>query len=518
MAVTYYVDFIDGSNSNNGTTTSTPFKDFDAFDALSWTSGDEIKCRGISGTSISENLAWVYGSSTITTVGDLTSELSAGDYITKTNDLKQVYEILSINATTITFKFWNAANKYAFDTETVSSTKLEPFIVSLLGEIQMNKNGFSTGDRTLITGGWNVDYTTQDEYTVWDATGKEPFGNSLNYYDINKFIILNHDGIDMDNCDFTDFMVGHNTLKGFEAALSCNFTNIYIIGCDHSGFNNCDVCVYNDIFITDTDVYAMTNCGDCIISGMTIDYCFNRAIAGPLDSFYYDIDIKNITIGFSAGSGNYGENINFTNVTNDLFTDVSGVFYNITNDTANSDFNLNNNLKIYNYSGQNIDIDGCYNFEIYSSDVITINANSPDNVTISIQDFEIKYNKAINIETTNTDVYTGTTAVKIYGDNTKDGFLTQIDLLSLPVTSGVSNTISFYTKHLDSNFTGELKWRIRDNSATPTSWNDITLVEAWTERTDTITPVSDYITIELYAAPTYNGDWALNADKFTVST
>jgi len=527
MAVIYYVDFVSGDNANDGLTTSTPKKDFGGFSAISWTSGDEVKVLGIAMTALSEDLAWVKGSNTITTITDLTSEISVGDYITKTGDPLKIYEVSSITSSLITlFTYWGG-DRYAYDTETVGSSKLNTYVSTASAEMLMNKNGFSTSDRTKITGGWDATYTSQDKYSYLDGNALGiPIGD-YDYYHINKIVFLNFYAIKFDNCNLDDSFVGHghNGKHMFSDTVGNTITNCSFIGSDyHWGYNinSCTVTNCNIASLKTSMLYVAVN---NVWSGVTIDYLFGHGMDncnGPNSFYYCDFNVINYDI-FKGCKSLYCENMSVTACPL-LVWEVTGFkAYNL---TLNSSMYFKNSSDIYinGLSGTPLSsIQNNAGVEIYYDDTLTSlptpTFNSPaQSAYYESQSSVVKYTSGGNVTTDASNPYSGVTNIRIFGGSVNNNGSSIGGLVKLPITPGVDNDISFYLNS-DGNFTGNFAVNFI-NIGLGSAFETLTVPVSYTQQTISIAAddaVFDYVTIQFKVEPTTASNWNIYLDNFTVS-
>jgi hypothetical protein len=212
---TFYLDFYNGNNANNGTTPSTPKLTLSAAGALTSAATDEIRVRGVDSlfTAVG-NATWTDESNSVIMTGDTTGSISVGDYICKTivasgNTVPQLHRVSAIsyaagtNLTTITLT--NTTNCYYYGTtETVSTSKID-LTQTMALQAALTKNSPITGtanswDRigVMISGGWNSGYTSQNSFTlVYNTANASSFcvlNNSTTarlYWEFSRMIVFN---------------------------------------------------------------------------------------------------------------------------------------------------------------------------------------------------------------------------------------------------------------------------------------------------------------------------------------
>lgn len=179
MAINY-CDFLLGDDTTGDGTSGNPYKTITKA-STGLGASDEVRCaKSVDPTLLSEVLTFTFGSLTISTAGDLTGELSVGDFIGKGTD-EYWYEIDSINTTTITLKY-----KYAGTSETVSGYKLNltdtgsaVAVGTVVQEVPNASKGTSWNTMLSITGGWDLSTETQTGWTNFYQSGVNRYGMGL---------------------------------------------------------------------------------------------------------------------------------------------------------------------------------------------------------------------------------------------------------------------------------------------------------------------------------------------------
>lgn len=250
----YYLDLVNGNDSSDGLTTSTPKKTLNAITALPTAVTDEVKVRGMDSllTNIG-NWTWTDESRVVTASGDLTASVAANDYICKTVDVSGtvVPEIYKVNTvvfsggiTTITLLLTTTYNAYYGTTETVATSKL--VLPTAIATQLINKNGFYSGTLddyanrvfTKITGGWNSDYTSQSTYTFLYGTVNNLFNFSAKlYWELSKFIVITTTNTSIALANYSNVkntFSGWGTTSAFGGAQYVYLNNVIGIGSNSS--------------------------------------------------------------------------------------------------------------------------------------------------------------------------------------------------------------------------------------------------------------------------------------------
>ena len=197
MAI-YYADLVNGDDSNDGQTITTPKKTLDAATQLLSTTDDEVRVRGTDDYYVSiGNWTWTKDSANITATGDKTGDVSANETIYKANDQHKIgYYVYSVsydsgsNTTIIVLKF--KTGTYMFDSETVEVRKFNTSSssavsagqsISVNGPTPTETEDWSSRETAVISGGWNSDYTDNSTgYTLFAGFPSIAIQNNSKYY------------------------------------------------------------------------------------------------------------------------------------------------------------------------------------------------------------------------------------------------------------------------------------------------------------------------------------------------
>ena len=195
-----YCDYLIGDDATGSGTNVLPYKTITQA-STGLTGGDEVRvAKSTAVTTMSGTLAWVEGSTSITTSANLTSVLSAGDFVGKDTEGETWWEAITITSDTLTLY-----KKYSDTTETVSSKKLGitstgEAVASATNIQTINSSGSSSENRLKILGGWDLSTETRDGHTYFrqmHGTFSTRYGRGLysnsDYVEFRKVSFLRYD-------------------------------------------------------------------------------------------------------------------------------------------------------------------------------------------------------------------------------------------------------------------------------------------------------------------------------------
>lgn len=333
MAI-FYCDFYNGSDSNNGTSSSTPKLSLSATTSLTTTATDEIRVRGYDNLSTNVgNIYWVNGSLSLTGSTDLTGSLSVGSYIYKSTDtIPDIYKIQSLSFTggvmSITLVISNGYYEGSNELCGVMKINLpgsQHTIQScgIQGRYSGTESNCFARTGNTISGGWDSTFTTRTGYTMLYNTGNSTIFNSHNYWDISYFMVIGGGSLGFGNVQFSN----PHHLVSSDCVGNYFYAYMYISDCV---FNNQKTNGRNDI-----DLSTIYN---VISRGGSINF-----YRGTYNAFVYNSVMTNAT----SACVQY-----INSITNSYLTmnnSTGTIFYGI-NMAKNNTFKIyNSNVKLYDY-------------------------------------------------------------------------------------------------------------------------------------------------------------------------
>jgi hypothetical protein len=182
-----YCDWETGDDDTGDGSASTPYKTIYKC-TTGLTGGDECRVAKTGAhTALTGTLTFTDQSDSVATSDDLTSELTAGDFIGKNTDDNLWWRVESLTSTTITLEF-----EYSGTSEATTAYKMtasdQGSAVSSLQEMDgIATSGSSDTSRIKISGGWDLTGPTQNGETYFVITSATQLGIGL---DLNNYSYL----------------------------------------------------------------------------------------------------------------------------------------------------------------------------------------------------------------------------------------------------------------------------------------------------------------------------------------
>lgn len=481
---TIYCDFYNGSDGNDGLTTSTPKLSLNAATALVTAQSDVVKLRGwddwyteLTGGTIT----WTYGIATITGSTDL--GLSVGDFIFKSTDTyPDIYKVSSENWDGGTYTVGLAYTRGTFQGTSETGNLKRLNLPSVTAAQTSNKNGYMIGANvynqrtgTTISGGWDSGYIDNiDGYTVSynSAQSGTAFGIGNQYWDLSQTLVVGWQYA-------YNFTNAYNRTENLIATNHLNINSYPYSMMSHTRFNQSGggkteigLCHIVDMwsrggywaFTHKSNQYAVhlidcefsnatlyTEIGTSIVSGCTFNTEHSTAIVTRNTGMkcYYNtfnntgqilyeynhwVDFVGNTSIYKVSTGNNGvkNNNGYTSLPNEKFLN-QGVQVTIQEENVNS-FTVPTG-KIFDDSA------------VYLDNALYDSVINPDNhIDVFLQDSinnMFIYNTA-SVQTYLGDFYTGDTSLKITQHNASyDACAGTIEFF---VQTGTTYNLSFYAK------------------------------------------------------------------------
>jgi hypothetical protein len=330
-----YCKWDTGSDTTGDGTPGNPYKTIQkATETL--VGGDEARVsKNPDPVALSGTIGWVNGQTGLNTSVDLTSELSPGSLIRRSDAIDNMWwEVESVTSSVV----WIYGKYYGVE-GAVASQKAVPFntgaAASDLENVQyVNRSGIQ-GNPILISGGWDLTTPAQVGRSMFKQTGaayadikgrgfyfayaadvtltKIDFAHYYYGIDVhggNRDVITDSGGYGCRNGQYL-----YSTIDGVFSNLysaGCTTTNFYMSSCSTCTVNivralgtygisaevkTCNACVLNDVM----GVYAVSyglrvyQSKKCVFNGLVLDQCSSYIIsfdAGGLN-WFYDVELSN---------------------------------------------------------------------------------------------------------------------------------------------------------------------------------------------------------------------------------
>lgn len=498
-----YCDYLLGDDTTGSGTNIHPYKTITKA-STSLTGGDEVRvAKSVDTTTMSGTLAWVDGSTSITTSADLTGVLSPGDFVCKDTIDNDWWEAITITDTTLTL-----FRKYSGTTATVSSKKLgitsTGLAVSWASNVQtISSSGSSVLSRLKISGGWDLSTETQDGQTYFrqmHTTFAARYGRGL-YMSSKSYIEMDH----------LHFLRYDNCIQMFTCSW-CKVTSPILLGAG-------DECLYIASTSTNNEIINPI-CNGNVDVGIYITTSFYNTITNPIchsstDGIRLYTNAHHNTITTPTCNGNSTNGV-FISSSNNTITaptcngnGTQGIYlvganFNCITDATCNDSNYgifissahNNIIFVTNFSDNN------YGVRISSSLNTTVNGFSGTNTLSDIYAVTMCGSEKPAIKMQHFKTVGDNRCYYEYGityrdtANARSGECLKFDpssatyYISQPfnftAASGIAQTLSAYVKD-DASFNGDIQAAIYFMGVKITGWTE------WT-------PTTSYVKKEIIAA------------------